>query len=85
VGEPVELRASLSSGPPDEPLEATVERLTEPPWRKKAPVQRVGDGYALTLGELEVGRYNVILRSKAGGQRAGSSATAVSDVFEVGA
>jgi pimeloyl-ACP methyl ester carboxylesterase len=84
VGEPVGLRARLSWGPPDEPLEATVERLTEPLWRKKAPVPRVGDGYALTLGELEPGRYNVSLRSKAGGQRAGSAATEVSDMFEVG-
>jgi hypothetical protein len=83
-GEPVKLQARLSEGDPDEPLEAIVDRLTEPAWRKAEPVPQIGDAYALALGVLDPGRYRIMLRSRAGGERAAIAATPVSDVFEVG-
>lgn len=84
VGELVKLKARLSEGDPDEPLVAIVDRLTEPTWHKREPVPQIADGYLLTLGVLDLGRYKVTLRSTAGGERAATAATPVSDVFEVG-
>jgi hypothetical protein len=84
VDEPVELRARLTEGEPNEPLEAIVDRVTAPVWRKRVPVPRVGAGYVLILGALDPGRYKVTLRSTAGGEGAASAATSVNDLFEVG-